>query len=285
LTNITHAPVLAAFGSGRMVRALSGLRIELRTFRAGPRVIEAILGGAIDVGTTGPAPVVFAHARHGEGTLKVLSGCASGGASLVVVPRIASAQDLRGAQLAVAQLGSTQDISLRTWLAANGLATRERGGSVGVTTLAPAALADAMQRGEVQGGWLPEPWATRLVLEKGARRLVDERELWDGGLFATSLVVARGDVLAARGADIARFVAHVREEVLRAQTERATLEETQAEIKRLAGRSVPMRVFEEAWRFVDFTTDPLPRAVARFAKDAAALGLVPKVECTKLFLT
>jgi NitT/TauT family transport system substrate-binding protein len=142
-----------------------------------------------------------------------------------------------------------------------------------------------MKTGEIAGGWLPEPWATRLVLELGARRLVDERDLWDGGVFATSLVVARADVLGARGADLTRFVAALKDEVVRAATDRAAIAETEVEIKRLVARAVPMRVFEEAWRFVDFTADPLPRAVARFAKDAAALGLVPEVECARLFAT
>jgi ABC-type nitrate/sulfonate/bicarbonate transport system substrate-binding protein len=283
LTNVTHAPLLAGIGSGRIARALPGLEIETRTFRAGPRVIEAILGGGIDVGSTGPAPVVFAHARHGEDTLRVLSGVASGGASLVVTPTITSAQDLRGAQLAVAQLGSTQDVSLRTWLVANGLGTRERGGSVRVTTLAPAALADAMKSGEVAGGWLPEPWATRLVVENGARRLVDERDLWEGRRFSTSLIVARTDVLAARGADINRFVGAVHAEIARAGSDPGVLQETQDEIKRATARTVPMAVVQEAWRFVDFTTDPLRPAISRFADDATALGLVPKVACDKLF--
>jgi NitT/TauT family transport system substrate-binding protein len=284
LANLTHAPMMNAVASGRLARALPGVRIEARTFRAGPRVVEALLGGAIDVGTTGPAPLVYAHARHGEDALRVLSGCASGGASLVVAPRVEEAADLRGAQLAVAQLGSTQDVSLRKWLRAHHLATKERGGDVRVTTLAPAALASAMASGEVAGGWLPEPWATRLVTESGARRLVDERNEWQNGLFAASLLAARADLVAARRSDVDRVVAALRAEIAAIATDpgaaRAT---THAEIGRLTGKGVPRKVLDAAWSYVDFTENPLAGAVERFAEDAALLGLVPPVTCAKLF--
>ena len=75
LANLTHSPMLLGVASGRLAAALGGVRLEARTFRAGPRVIEALLGRAIDVGLTGPAPVLVAHARHGKGALRVLSGC------------------------------------------------------------------------------------------------------------------------------------------------------------------------------------------------------------------
>ena len=32
----------------------------------------------------------------------------------------------------------------------------------------------------IDGAWLPEPWASRLVQQAGAQVLVDEKYLWDG---------------------------------------------------------------------------------------------------------
>ncbi|MDF2696166.1 MAG: ABC-type putative sulfate transporter, periplasmic binding protein, partial [Labilithrix sp.] len=87
MSNLTHAPLLAGLGSGRIAQALAPARVETRVFRAGPRVTEALIGGAIEAGTAGPAAVVVHHARHarnGQGGLRILGGCCSGGASLVV---------------------------------------------------------------------------------------------------------------------------------------------------------------------------------------------------------
>src|SRR5207302_170697 len=45
--------------------------------------------------------------------------------------------------------------------------------------------------GQIDGAWVPEPWASRLIVEAGARVLDDERDLWSGGTFATTnLIVA-----------------------------------------------------------------------------------------------
>src|SRR5689334_969498 len=76
MANLTHAPLLAAIGSGRLARALAPVELEVKIFRAGPRVTEALLGNAIDVGTAGPAPIVIQHARHagGGGGLSIRGG-------------------------------------------------------------------------------------------------------------------------------------------------------------------------------------------------------------------
>jgi NitT/TauT family transport system substrate-binding protein len=78
MTNLTHAPAMVGLATGRIERAL-GQRVEARSFRAGPRVLEALVGDAIDVGVSGPAAIVYTHARH-PGLLGILCGCASGGA-------------------------------------------------------------------------------------------------------------------------------------------------------------------------------------------------------------
>jgi len=286
MANLTHAPILAGLGSGRFARALAPLQVESRVFRAGPRVVEALVGRAIDFGSTGPAPLVVGFAHHGAETLRVTSGCASGGASFVLAPGagVSTAADLHGKALAITQLGSTQDVSLRTYLHAHGLETTTRGGDVTVHVLAASDIRSQMIKGRLDGAWLPEPWATRLVRELGATRFVDERDLWPGGQFATALVVARSEFLRARPADAARFDAAVAEEIDRARRRPAeSRSEAYDEIERVTTNAGKRAWFDEAWGEIEFTLDPLEAAVQAFAANAAALGVMPAVECSGLF--
>jgi len=286
IASLSHAPMLAGLGSGRIARALAPLKIESRVFRAGPRVVEALVGRAIDFGVTGPAPLVIGYAHHGPETLRVTSGCASGGASLVTAPGVTvnTAADLHGKAVAVTQLGSTQDVSLRTYLKTHGLGTTTHGGDVTIHALAASDVRTQMVKGRLDGAWLPEPWATRLVRELGAKRFVDERDLWPDRKFATALVVARSELARARPVDAMNFEAAVAEEIARARTRPAESRgEAYDEIQRLTTNAGRRDWFDEAWEQIEFTGDPLQAAVQAFAEDAAALGVMPHVECAGLF--
>jgi NitT/TauT family transport system substrate-binding protein len=284
LPNLSYAGLLCGFGSGRFARACTGTTLQTRTFRAGPRVAEALLGRAIDIGVLGPIPIVSLHARH-PGAIQVLGGCASGGASLVVQPWVKSARDLDGRHVATPQIGSTQDVSLRKWLAANGLAPKERGGTVLVDALASADIFAQMKRGQIAAGWLPEPWGTRVVRELPGVRLVDERDLWPEHRFPAAIMVVRREFMAARRAEVERFVAACALEIERARTDPASAKAlVNAELERLTTRGLPAALLDEAWTKVDLTTDPLPGAFAQIARDAHAVGYVPDVDCAPLFV-
>lgn len=280
MANLTHAPLLAGLGSGRIVRALAPVKIEPRVFRAGPRVTEALIGDAIDVGTAGPAPAVVHHARHssgGRGGLRILSGCASGGASLVVTVRsgIRSANDLRGKALAVTQLGTTQDLALRTYLAQHGLKDKAAGGDVRVIAVAGATILTQMSTADLDGAWLPEPWATRIVRELKATRVLDERDLWPGRRFSTAVLVARAD----RAGDprVRRLVTALGEEVDRAVDDPSSCrDEAYAELSRTIGNPGKRSDFDAAWSFIDFTNDPLRETVEELGRRAKRLDLVPQ---------
>ena len=102
----------------------------------------------------------------------------------------------KGTTLASPQLGNTQDVALRTWLTEEGLENSIEGG--GDVTIAPTANADTLnlfQAGDLDGAWLPEPWASRLVLEAGGHVLVDERDLWPDGEFVTTHLIVRTEFL------------------------------------------------------------------------------------------
>ena len=263
--NLTHAPVVSGVDSGRVAKALGSLRLETRVVGAGPRVVEALLGGTVDVGVAGPAAIVAAQSLHGS-VLTIVSGLCAGGASLVL-RRGEREGDLAGRTLATPQLGSTQDVSLRKWLRATGRGTRERGGDVRVTQMAGALAKVEMTRGAVAGAWMPEPWATRLALETPAYRAFDERDLWPNGDFASAVVVARTDFLRARPNDVARFVACVDDE-----TTRASRDESRRALERAVHAKWDERVWSEAWSRVRFTPDPMREPIATFARDAYDVG-------------
>jgi NitT/TauT family transport system substrate-binding protein len=271
MANLTHAPMLAGLGSGRLAAAL-GLPVETRVFRAGPRVAEALIGHAIDAGTAGPAPIVVHHGRHGG--LLIVSGVCSGGASLVVTKqsRIRQASDVRGKRLAVTQIGTTQDVALRTWLRNADLRDRAAGGDVVVLAIAAATILDQMKRGELDGAWLPEPWATRVVDDVDAIRLVDERALWPDRKFSTAVLATTADH---RGAEwLAKLERALADEVARAQRDPETaIAEAHAELTRRMGNPGSLKLFMKAATLVDFTSDPLRPSIEQFGESASSLGL------------
>ena len=278
MANLTHAPLLAGLGSGRIARALAPVPVESLVFRAGPRVTEALIGDAIDVGTSGPAPAVIHHARHASGAsggLRILAGCASGGASLVVTKRsgITKAEDLHGKSLAVTQIGTTQDLALRSYLATHDLRDNIAGGDVRVVAIAGATILAQMKSGGLDGAWLPEPWATRVVRELGASRFVDERDLWSERRFSTAVLVARAD----RAADprVKKLAIALDEEVARALRDPGTTrDEAYAELGSRVGNPGKRADFDAAWSYIDFTNDPVRSSVEELARRAKSLGLI-----------
>src|SRR5438094_8730736 len=195
--NLTHAPALVGLQDGLFAGQLGdGVTIEQHTFNAGGDAVTAILSGSLDVGFVGPNPTVNADGpSHGQ-AIHVISGATSGGALLVVRPDITSPSQLRGKEIADPQLGGTQDVALRWYLKSQGFKTDTLGGGdVSVLPQDNALTLNAFKQRQIDGAWLPEPWASRLVVEGGGRVLVDERTLWPAGKFVTTHLVVSQDFL------------------------------------------------------------------------------------------
>ncbi len=119
--NITHATALVGLQKGFFAKELRGTRLKTQVFNAGPSAMEALNAGAVDIAWVGPAPAVNGFVRSKGRSLRILSGSASGGASLVVNPdRIGSPADVRGRRIATPQIGGTQDTALLHWAATRG---------------------------------------------------------------------------------------------------------------------------------------------------------------------
>ena len=194
--NVTHAPALVGLEEGIFADALPGVDITTQVFNAGPAAIEALTAGAIDATYIGPNPSINTFIQSGGESARVIAGATTGGAALVVRDGIDEPEDLEGTTLATPQLGNTQDVALRTWLADEGFETSTTGGGdVTITPTENAQTLQLFQAGQIDGAWLPEPWVSRLIIDAGAHVLVDEADLWEDGEFPTTVLLVRAEFL------------------------------------------------------------------------------------------
>jgi NitT/TauT family transport system substrate-binding protein len=272
--NVTHGQALVGVDDGTIAAALGG-RLEARMFNAGPAAMEALLAGSLDASYVGAGPAVIAFLRS-QGELRVVAGAVSGGAVLVVRDA-RSAAELAGKRVASPQLGNTQDLALRLWLRASGLSDRGGPGGVAVTPLANAEILSMFARGELAGAWVPEPWGARLVAEARGRILLDERTLWEGGRFPTTVLVVSRRALERRPGDVAALLrAHV------ALTQRWRADPVgfgrlaNEAYARRTGKPLADPVLREALSRLEPLADPLAPQLAKIAADAQGLGFAPK---------
>ena len=284
--NITHATALVGVESGLFNEALGpGVTFEVSSFNAGGAASEALLNGAIDATYIGPNPAINAFAQSQGAAIRIIAGATSGGAYLVVKPEISSVADLRGKKLATPQLGNTQDVALRTWLANNGLATnRQGGGDVSILPQENAQTLETFTTGQVDGAWVPEPWATRLVQEGGGKVLLDEKSLWPEGKFVTTHLIVRTDYLEAHQ-DIVRalLAGHLAANDLVNSDPAKAQELTNQGIEKVTGKTIAEHVLTTAWPNLTFTVDPIASSLKGSAEHATAVGLLDPVDLSGIY--
>ena len=283
--NVTHATAIVGVDKGIFAKSLGSTKLDTKLFNAGPEAVEALFAGAIDASYVGPNPAINAYQKsHGE-AIRIISGATSGGAFLVVKNGINSPSDLKGKSLADPQLGGTQDVALRSWLKSKGLATDTSGG--GDVSIKPQANADALtafKQGQIDGGWEPEPWATRMVQEGGGKILVDERDLWPGGRFVTTQLIVRTQFLKDHPDVVKRLVegqVEANDFVNKNGAEARTI--VANGIGKLTGKPLPQEVVDASWKNLTFTDDPIASSLAKSAKDAVAVGLLKPVNLKGIY--
>jgi NitT/TauT family transport system substrate-binding protein len=281
--NINHAQAVIGLGKGDFQKALgSNVKVETVTFNAGPSAIESLLANRIDASYIGPNPAINGYVVSDGKDVRVIAGATSAGAAFVVRndAGITSVQDLGGKKFASPQLGNTQDVALRKYLVDNGFKTTENGGNVTVTPVANADILTLFLKKDIDGAWVPEPWATRLVKEANGRIFVDERDLWPPeGKFVTAHIIVRPDYLRENPDVIKKLIAaHVNEtEWINSNKEQA-IKEFNVQLKKLTGKELPGDILIESLTRLEFTYDPIKESLFKSANDAYDLGFLAKGE-------
>jgi NitT/TauT family transport system substrate-binding protein len=283
--NLNHAQAVIGLQQGgdfqRILNANNSngnnsVKIESFVFNAGPSAIEALFGGQIDVAYVGPNPAINGYLASGGQGIRIISGVASGGASFVVRNNsgIESIKDLGGKKFASPQLGNTQDVALRKYLVDNGFKTTENGGNVTVVPIIPADILTLMLKMEIDGAWVPEPWATRLVKEANGKIFVDERELWPpDGKFVTANIIARTDYLKENPEIIKRLLqAHIDKTVWINENKEQAITTFNGALKKITGQTIPEDEIRDALMRLELTYDPIKESLFKMADNAYELG-------------
>lgn len=284
--NVTHAPGLVAIEGGFLDDALGeDIDVDVRYFNAGGEAIEAMFAGEVDLTYIGPNPAINGFQQSEGQDVRLIAGSTSGGAALVVREGIDSVDDLEGTTLASPALGNTQDVALRAWLAEQGYETDETGGGdVAITPLENPSILQAFQVGELDGAWVPEPWATRLVEEGDGQVLVDEADLWPDGQFVTTHLLAGTSFLEGNPDLVRSFLGGHLAALEHVNDEPAEAQETVLDaIEEISGTRLPEDVIAAAWENLEFTADPIASSLAGSAEDAVEAGLLDPVDLDGIY--
>ncbi|GGW47798.1 ABC transporter substrate-binding protein [Streptomyces caelestis] len=284
--NLTHATALVGVQEGLLQKELGGTEVKASTFNAGPSEIEALNAGSIDIGWIGPSPAINGYSKSNGKNLRIISGSASGGVKLVVNPdKVKTVDDLKGKKIATPQLGNTQDVAFLNWIAEKGwkVDAASGQGDVSVVRTDNKITPDAYTSGSIDGAWVPEPTASKLVAE-GAKVLLDEDGLWPDKKFVITNIIVSQSFLE-KHPDVVEAV--LRGSVKTNKWINANPEEAKASankaLEELSGKALPADVIDPAWKSITFLDDPLASTLNTQAEHAVKAGLLEKPDLKGIY--
>jgi NitT/TauT family transport system substrate-binding protein len=278
-TNVTHASALVGLKEGFFAKALgSAGTLQPTAFSNGTEETTALLAGQLDAAYVGPNPAINAWQKSGGTAIKIISGAATGGASVVVAKGITSASQLRGKTLASPSLGNTQDVALRAWLKQNGLTTTATGGGdvfVKPTTPNSAAVLE-FKSGQIAGASEPAPYDVEMVKDGGTVLLSEPG--------VTTLLVVTQSFLSAHPAVVADLVkAQIQANDFIKSNPAAAEADVNAELAAYTGKPLKASIVAASFAEITFTDDPDAASLTSDAAQATSLGLLKPVTLSGIF--
>jgi sulfonate transport system substrate-binding protein len=279
LANITHAPALIAVKNGYFTKALgSAGTLKTSVFTSGTQETTAILSGQLDAAYVGPNPAINAWQKSNGTAIKIVSGAATGGASIVVKPSIASAAQLKGQSLATPSLGNTQDVAARAWLKQQGLATSATGGGdVAIKPTAPnSAAVLEFKSGQIAGGSEPSPYDVEMV-QDGGKVLLSEPGVTTVLMVTQSFLSAHPDIVN----DLLKAQIQANDFIKNNPAQAAA--DANAELAAYTGKPLKSSVLTPAFKEITFTDDPDAASLTQDAQQAVSIGLLKPVNLSGIF--
>ncbi|MFC3835085.1 MULTISPECIES: ABC transporter substrate-binding protein [Deinococcus] len=252
--NLTHAPALIGLQRGTFQKAFGSAKLDARQFVSGTTLTEAFAAGQIDIAYVGPGPAISAAGRGMP--VQFIAGASEAGAVLVARKDsgITSYKELAGKTVAVPSLGNTQDISLRHILGEQGLKSAADGGNVTIVPIPPSDTPAAFAGKRADAALVPEPWGA--VLEAQGNKVVgSEKTVWRNGKYPTTIVIVNTKFAQANPALVTAFLkAHTDAVAFLTKNPAAAQTAVNAQLEKLTGEKVDLRVLQRALSRTRFTT-------------------------------
>jgi len=245
-----------------------GVTVEWTEFPGGPQLLEALSAGAIDFGTTGDAPPIFAQAARDALVYVAVEPAAPTGEA-ILVPKdspLQSLGDLKGKKVALNK-GSNVHFLLVQALAKAGLSPKD----ITPVYLTPADARAAFERGNVDAWAIWDPFLAAAQAATQARTLAD----------GTGLATNRQFYLASRQLTASHpdWVQAVTEEVAKTDAWAAGHQHEVAEL--LSPKTgLPVPVLDISLARLGYGVTPVDETVLQSQQQIAdtffQLGLIPK---------
>lgn len=253
----------------RLIEALlepQGIAVSWHEFQFGPPLLEALNAGAIDFGTTGDAPPIFAQAARANLYYVAAHG---GSQNAIIVPEnspIKTVADLKGKKIGFGKASSAHSLLLAA-LTKGGLAWSD----ITPVYLSPADASAAFARGSIDAWSIWDPFFALAEKQQSVRAIASSADTYP----ATSFYLANKDY-----ADkYPEIVAKVRSELAKAtEWTKAHLEEAARLFSEAT--NVPLEQQRKTVERTPFAVLPLSDDIV--AKQQATadryleLGLLPK---------
>ncbi|MBI2181156.1 MAG: ABC transporter substrate-binding protein [Deltaproteobacteria bacterium] len=297
---VAYAAITAAFSIPWIAKEAGlyqrhGLDVELIYIASGPRAIQTMVGGGIDIAAFGGAAAIDARLA-GADTVYVAIPVNRLIFFTVVAPHIKGVEDLRGKVVGATRIGTLTDYFTRVYLRQSGLVP-DRDVTIRGTGGLPETLA-ALKAGQIQAGTFGFP-AVLHAQAAGFRVLVDYATL--GYRYPLSTVAVTQSMIRTRESAVRGFLAAYVEGIHRFRTDpafamkvigkytqttdRKMLEETH-KVYAPAFERAPYPEPEDLKLAIDQVSELNPRARGadprdfvepRFIRDIEASGLIKRL--------
>lgn len=236
-------------------------------FQFGPPMLEALGAGAIDLGSVGDTPPIFAQAG---GTQIVYAAASPSAEHAVLVPGnspVKTLADLKGKRVAFGKGSSAHNVAIKA-LALGGLTLKD----IEPTYLAPADATAAFNGGKLDAWVVWDPYFAIGELHYGARVLADTS---DKRLASSAYTMAHRDFATKHPAVLAATLDEIAKVTAWAGQHRDELAGIASE-----ATGIDVKSWQKAFARAEFTLGPVTAAHVgqqqQLADSFQALGIIPK---------
>ena len=164
----------------------------------------------------------------------------------------------------------------------------EKGGSVIVYNISNPDIYTLFVKGEIDGAWVAEPWATILETELNGNRLFFEEDLWPNKQFASVLLIVNSNYAEENPEIISNFLlSHHHTVNWINENPIETRDIFNTFLKSHLGQSLSDDVVDISLSNLEITSDPVSDSVYSFAEKADALGYLGRngYDLSEIFYT